>query len=575
MYPELKQTQMIITQAVTSLFIIALVLLSGCKEKIISKENTTLKSTTVIANYAKASVNLSKAEKVGQFFMPAAYINDSEEEIQKLEKLIKKENIGALCFFKSRSSAAANYEDNTTADNYSVDKLKKLIKRYQQAAKYPLLIAIDAEWGLAMRVDNTPQYPYAITLGAIQDHYDLIYEVGRNIANDCKEAGVHWNLSPVIDINNNPNNPVIGYRSFGEDKHLVAAKAIAYLKGMRSEGIIGCLKHFPGHGDTATDSHIGLPVIEKTKEELLNNELFPFQQLINNGVESVMIGHLAVPALTEEKNTSTTLSQNTIKGVLRGELNFDKVVISDALNMRSVSKLYPTKGKLEWVAFEAGNDILCFAENPKEGIETILKNATENQIEESFKRIWELKEKVFNTMLPATKEKFTADSLNAKIAHQSLTMLTGDKNTILNFKADSFAGIEISKNADNPFFKLINNEVSFKSYATSEHSISEIKKEISTEKNVVIAIFPPEIKPKNNFGLSTEELKLITELTETKNVVLYIFGNPYVLNILDVEKAKNTIIAYQNFEVFQENAAAHFLGKTEAKGKLSVSINKI
>ncbi|MCK0157594.1 glycoside hydrolase family 3 protein [Cellulophaga sp. F20128] len=573
MYPEIKIAQISKNQVIKGLFLIALIVFSSCKEKVVPTENTVPKSLAVIPDYTKATTLLSKREKIGQFFMPAAYINDSEEEIQRLEKLIKEENIGALCFFKSRISAAANFDDSSSTDNYSVAKLKVLIKRYQKAAKHPLLIAIDAEWGLAMRVENTPQYPYAITLGAMQDHHDLIYEVGRNIANDCKEAGVHWNLSPVVDINNNPNNPVIGYRSFGEDKFLVTAKAIAYLKGMQSEGVLGCLKHFPGHGDTATDSHIGLPVIEKTKEELLNNELFPFQQLIKKGVESVMIGHLAVPALTGEKNTPTTLSEKTIKGVLRGEMNFDKVVISDALNMRSVSKLYPTKGELEWVAFNAGNDVLCFAENPKEGIETILKNATENQIEESFKRIWKLKEKVFNTSIPGTKERFTEDSLNAKIANQSLTMLKGDKNTLLNFKADGFVGIEISKNTDNSFFQFINKELNSTSFSSSERTIAQLKKEISTQENVVLAIYPPAIKPTDNFGLSTEELHFISEITATKNVVLYIFGNPYILNILEVEKAKNTIIAFQDFEVFQENAAAHFLGKTEAKGKLSVSIN--
>lgn len=557
-------------------FVFAVIFFASCNNKpkdvAVAKEEKP-KSLQVINTYAEATEQLTNAEKIGQLFMPAAYINDTEEEIVKLEQLIKDQNIGALCFFKSRTSAAANNDIQNKSDTLSLSRLKSLIKRYQKAAKYPLLIAIDAEWGLAMRVDNTPQYPYAITLGAMQNKDSLIYEVGKNIAKDCKEAGIHWNLAPVVDINNNPNNPVIGYRSFGENKELVTKNAIAFVNGMQSQGIIGCLKHFPGHGDTATDSHIGLPVIDKTKEELLANELHPFQQLINNGIESVMIGHLAVPALTEEKKTPTTLSKKTIKGLLRGEMNFNNVVISDALNMKSVSKLYPIKGDLEWVAFDAGNDVLCFAENPKEGVATILKNATEQQIEESFKRVWQLKEKAMNTVISPSKNYYTTKSLNTILASQSLTIVKGNAGTIANFKSDGFTGIEITNNKENAFFNTIKEELKFTSYNTTKTTISKIKDAVKTEENVVIALYPPSIKPKNNFGISDNELHLLTSLMATKNVILYVFGNPYVLTKIDTSNAKNVIVAYQDFPVFQENAAEHFLDKVDAKGKLSVTID--
>lgn len=187
---------------------------------------------------------LTPSEKIGQLFMPAAFINDSDAEVQKLENLIRENGVGGLCFFHSRASAATNYEGKKEVifNAASFETLKKLIQRYQEASKYPLVIAIDAEWGLAMRIENTPQYPYAITLGAIQNNNDLIFEVGRNIARDCKAAGIHWNLAPCVDINNNPNNPVIGYRSFGENKLKVAEKALAYVKGTESEGIFTSLK---------------------------------------------------------------------------------------------------------------------------------------------------------------------------------------------------------------------------------------------------------------------------------------------------------------------------------------------
>ena len=288
-----------------------------------------------IPSYIKATKTLSLVEKIGQLFMPAAFINDTETEIQALENLIKEACIGGLCFFHSRASAATNFEGKKEIvyNQHSLITLKKLIARYQAAAKYPLLISIDAEWGLAMRMENTPQYPYAITLGAITDNNKLIYDVGRNIAHDCKVAGIHWNLAPVVDINNNPDNPVIGYRSFGASKTNVLQKAKAFIEGAKSEGVLSCIKHFPGHGDTATDSHLGLPIIKKTKEELWNNELYPFKELIQEGIEAVMVGHLAVPALSNGKAISATISKDIIKGVLRNELGFTGVVISDALNM--------------------------------------------------------------------------------------------------------------------------------------------------------------------------------------------------------------------------------------------------
>ncbi|MGY8914363.1 MAG: glycoside hydrolase family 3 N-terminal domain-containing protein, partial [Flavobacteriales bacterium] len=247
---------------------------------------------TKLDPYPYASTELSLKEKVGQLFMPAAFINDSEAEIQALEELIKKYHIGSLCFFHSRASTATNFEGkkDVVYNEDSLETLKNLIARYQKVAKTPLLISIDAEWGLAMRVEHTPQYPYAITQGALVKHTDLIFKIGKNIAHDCKYCGIHWNLSPVVDINNNPNNPVIGYRSYGENKELVSEKAIAFTLGTKSEGILTCAKHFPGHGDTAVDSHLGLPIIDKSKEALWENELFPFRELIANGVDSVMIG---------------------------------------------------------------------------------------------------------------------------------------------------------------------------------------------------------------------------------------------------------------------------------------------
>ncbi|MCG2460462.1 glycoside hydrolase family 3 protein [Flavobacteriaceae bacterium F89] len=524
--------------------------------------------------FLEAKNTLSLREKVGQFFMPAAFINDSEDEIQELEHLIKISGIGGLCFFHSRASAATNFEGKKKIvyNAEGLETLKKLIQRYQKAAKHPLLISIDAEWGLAMRIENTPQYPYAITLGASGDTSDLLVEVGRNIARDCREAGIHWNLAPVVDINNNPNNPVIGYRSFGEDKRNVAEKATALAKGMQAEGILTSIKHFPGHGDTATDSHLGLPVIGKSKEELYENELYPFIELIKNGADSVMVGHLSVPALTQGKTGSSSISKEIITGVLRKELGFDGVVISDALNMHSVSKLYPAKGELEWLAFDAGNDILCFAEHVKEGIETILRNTPQRRIESSFKRVWHLKEKVFSTLSKNTRPYMDESELNKKLAYECLTLFQDNSPKLDTTSEVDYHAISLGKKQDNAFFNRIAEEVGFTTISDDKDCIFKIKSNFKSAENILLALFPPKVKPQNNFDFSDAQLQWIQELIDTKNVVLYLFGNPFVLNMLNLKKAKTVVVAYQSFETFQMVAAEHFLGKFEAKGKLPVTI---
>jgi len=515
-------------------------------------------------NYTEIKEVLTPVEKIGQLFMPAAYINDSELEIQKLENLIRQHHVGGLCFFHSRASAATNYEGKKKVifNAESFKTLQKLIKRYQKISKYPLVIAIDAEWGLAMRVENTPQYPYAITLGAIQKNISLIYEMGKNIAHDCKVAGVHWNLAPCVDINNNPNNPVIGYRSFGEDKINVTEKALAFVKGTESEGVLTSIKHFPGHGDTETDSHLGLPLIEKTKEELIANELYPFQKLIEQGVDSVMVGHLAIPALTEGKRISSSLSKEIIKDLLRKEMGFTGVVISDALNMHAVSKNYPEKGELEWLAFNAGNDILCFAEHIPEGITNILKKGSQKQIEESFERVWNLKQKAIQASISRSDLNLkNADLVNRKIAESSLTIHKGTEEDIATLSATNFCTLTIKRS--------IHTDVNANILDDLEKTRSEIKK----ERNILVLLTPPKVKPEGYFGLLKEEIDFINELIQTKNVVLYLFGNPYALNHLNLENIKAAVVVYQDFKVFQDVATDHFMGEITAMGKLPVTIN--
>ena len=520
----------------------------------------------VMMNFSTANNELTLREKIGQLFMPAAFINDTEEEIQELELLIRQHNIGGICFFHSRASAATNYEGKKTViyNENSLAVLKALINRYQKVSKYPLLIAIDAEWGLAMRIEKTAQYPYAITLGAIQEDLSLLYEVGKNIAKDCKNAGIHWNLSPVADINNNPNNPVIGYRSFGDNKAEVTSKSIAYVKGTQSEGVLTSVKHFPGHGDTATDSHLGLPVIHKSKEELLKNELYPFQELIHTGVDSVMVGHLSVPALANGKNTPSSISKDIIKGVLREEMQFKGVVISDALNMHAVSKNYPIPGDLEWLAFDAGNDVLCFAEHTASGIAKILQKGTNKQINESFERVWKLKEKAINELNDSNDTaapNWEANNLNYAIAEKSITLLTGSDTAIAEFRKKDFCTLTFKRFDKNDTEAEILN------------ALKLLKKEVSKENEILLLLTPPQVKPASNFGFLKEEINFINQVLEEKNVVLYHYGNPYALKFFKLNKSLATVVVYQDFNEFQEVATAHFLGKLKAVGKLPFELN--
>ncbi|MEO7978765.1 glycoside hydrolase family 3 N-terminal domain-containing protein [Flavobacterium sp.] len=526
-------------------------------------------------------------QKVGQFFFPAVFINDTEENIQKTERLIKEHNIGGLTFFHSRASAATNYESKKKVvfNDDSYQKIKDLIVRYQKSAPTPLLISIDAEWGLAMRIEKTPQYPYAITLGALPENKSaLVYEVGKQIGMDLKSAGIHYNLSPLADINNNPNNPVIGYRSFGENKEKVADFAIEYLRGLSDSGVLGCLKHFPGHGNTNVDSHLGLPVLKETLDELLENELYPFIRGIENKVDSIMIGHLAVPSLNDGKDTSATLSKAVIHDLLRERLGYDGLVISDALNMHSVSKLYETKGELEWEAFNAGNDVLCFAENVPEGIEAIFKNASPDRIFESYNRIMKCKEKVGilnNKDFASGELNFkNASLLNAKIAENCITKIIDNSNTELVFEAkknNQLAKLGLYKTAENTFFKTINSKLVSPEFAfenLEDSNISEIKKGLENFETIIISLFVPKAKPMNNFEIDNEVLDLLSELLQTKKCILYVFGNPYVLPLIpNLKKAAGLIQAYQDFWEFQETAAIQLLKNTSLSGILPVSID--
>ena len=293
-------------------------------------------------------------EKIGQSFFITANshsIKESDLFFQKVDNLIKNYHVGGLIFFKS-----------------TPHKIVELVNRYQSVSKIPLINSIDGEWGVSMRIDSTPVFPWAMTLGAIQDNY-LIYKMGKEIANQCKLMGLHMNFAPVVDVNNNPNNPIIGRRSFGENPDLVSQKAIAYMKGLQDNNILACAKHFPGHGDTDVDSHNKMPILLHNQIRLDSIELYPFNDMIYNGMSSVMVGHMSLPKI-DSSNLPATLSSFMIQELLQKKLNFKGLIVTDALNMGGV-KLGFEKGEVELKAYLAGNDILLYPEDVPEGIDMI------------------------------------------------------------------------------------------------------------------------------------------------------------------------------------------------------------
>ena len=527
---------------------------------------------TKLPEYSEVSRRIPIEAKIGQLFMPAAFINDSEAHIQRLEQLIRTHHIGSICFFHSPASAATNFEGKKevpyNAD--SLSRLKELIDRYQAAAEYPLVIAMDAEWGLAMRVEATPCYPFALTLAALDEEDPLLYETGLRIAADCREAGIHWNLSPVADVNTDPDNPVIGYRAFGSDPVKTASRAVQYFRGLRDGGILSCAKHFPGHGDTATDSHLDLPILRKSQSELAAEEWVPFKALIREDIPAVMTGHLSVPTL-DPSGEPSSLSAPIIKDVLRGRLSFKGLVITDALNMYAVSRRHPEKGETAYEAFRAGNDVLCYASDIPEAIALIRSHIPESRIEASFNRFWNLKKEAFRHKRPVLPA-YPPEKLNIELGRRCLTLLHAEQTGPTGFFKNDFAAIGSGAQTE-IFLQNLRDQYEFPITTWDLSSEDSACFNLPEYNNILLALAPPSHKPPAQFGLSTAALEAIHQLIVAKNVWLYHFGNPYALKLVPYDAAAGAVLAYQNLDSFQDVAAQHFKGEIDAPGVLPVTLN--
>lgn len=520
--------------------------------------------------------SLNDDERVAQLMVVRAHSNFGSDHVAKVVSDINKYNIGALCFFQGGPVRQAN-----------------LTNFYQSIAKTPLMMTIDGEWGLGMRLDSVIKFPYQLTLGAISNEA-LVYEMGVAVGEQHKRLGVHVNYAPVVDVNNNPNNPVIGFRSFGEDKYKVAKLGIAYMKGMQDAGIMACAKHFPGHGDTEVDSHADLPLINKTREQLDSLELYPFREIFNAGVGSVMVAHLAIPSIDNTKNVATSISKNNVTSLLRNDLKFAGLTFTDALEMKGVAKYFPG-GTIAVEAVIAGNDMLCLPEDVGMAITEIKKAISEKRLtwEDVYVKTKRVLLAKYN--LGMNKEQRVSlnnltDDLNSKtnairykIAKETMIVLSqagmkasrNDYAEIPLRKKMKIAYVGIGTEQLNAFGKRMkedmNADVFLYSWKDGDDRTEEIFETIEKNKYdaVVVGIHDFSNRPANNYGITRASFALWRKLNFIKTITV-VFGN--VLATQNYCDAYTLVAAHQDDNISQEAAADLVEGKTGASGKLPVRV---
>ena len=515
--------------------------------------------------------SLNPDQRLAQLFMVAAYSNRDMKHVAEIRELVEKYNIGGLIFMQGGPYREA-----------------KLNNYYQSKAKTPLLISIDGEWGLAMRLDSTPKYPRQMTLGAIQND-SLIYEMGKQIARECKRMGIHVNFAPVADVNNNPLNPVIGMRSFGENKFNVANKAVMYMKGLQVEGVMANGKHFPGHGDTDSDSHMTLPIISACKERMDTLELYPFKQLFDQGLSSIMVAHLFIPCYDTAKNTASTLSPYIIQDLLKKQLGFQGLIFTDALNMKGVASFYDP-GMVDVKALLAGNDVLLFAENVPKAMEQIKiaisrGQITQEEIDARCKKILKAKywcgldKKQFVNPKNLYEDLNTKASfvMNTKLAEASVTLLKNDQSILPLQRLDTMKIVEVSigDSKANVFSNTINKYAKI-DHLGIDHDANKKDRDSLLSKlkkyNVVILqVNKTAYKPEKDFGCSAGSFEIISKICHLKTTITCLYSNPYLINKLDVNSSKAILNVYEYNQFSQKAAADAVMGAIVVNGKLPVS----
>ena len=505
---------------------------------------------------------LSLDEKIGQLYIVALYNNRGEEEIQKIRNLVEKEKIGGLILMQDDAEKHIN-----------------LLNEFQGKSRIKMMIGIDGEWGLFQRFSAAHKFPWAMTLGAIQDN-SLIYEMTSKIAEDCKRMGIYWDFAPVVDVNTNPSNPIIGNRSFGSDINNVISKGLAYAQGLQDHGVLASMKHFPGHGDTNTDSHLDLPVVSHNLERLNSVELAPFKALLDKKIGGVMVAHLYVPTLEKKKGIPASVSYEIITNLLKNTYQYKGLIITDALNMNAIAKKF-SPGEIDLRAFKAGNDIMLFSQDVPSG-KTLIKSAfekgeiSENRLAESVKKILKTKFLLgLQDLKPINPENINVDLNNAshaeiseKLYANAITLLKDEKNLLPLSCSKTYYYLPLEEAPFQTFVENLN-------FGTTINLIS--KEEISQipENSTVIVGFHKDnstaYKP---YKISQNSKDILTELSKKQNVILDVFGSPYALKDIDIASISTVLVSYENNDLSMKASAKALLGKTKISGKLPVIVNE-
>lgn len=508
-------------------------------------------------------------EKVGQLFMVDVFSSKSKKETDKIYKLIEEYSIGGIIYSKGGPQRQAS-----------------LTNKYQRRSKVPLLIGMDAEWGLAMRLDSTKAFPWNMTLGAIQDN-GLIEETGRYIAKHCKRLGVHINFAPVVDINTNPKNPIIGNRSFGEDKDNVTAKSLAFMKGMQLEGILSSAKHFPGHGDTDSDSHKTLPTINFDQKRIDSVELYPYRALIKEGLSSVMTAHLNIPSLEPRSGYPSSISENVVTNLLKDSLNFNGLIITDALNMKGASD-FKSPGEIDLAAFLAGNDILLISEDVPLASQKIVSAyyagaVSEERLAHSVRKILFAKYKVGLHKYKEVESAYLIEELNSignevlheKLVENSLTVIKNSQAIlpVKNLDLKKIAYVSLGDDAGDVFFKEMNKYTKVDWVKGAQ--LPDVLEKLKAYNYIIVGLHKSNANPWKDYKFTDKELVWLYEIARLNNTVLSVFSMPYAM--LDLQTTTNfegILMAYQNSKTAQQKAAQLLFGAIEAKGRLPVSLGE-
>jgi len=518
--------------------------------------------------------SLSPDERIAQLLLVRA--NDAGKDyFPEIDKYISEYNIGGLCFFR-------NHPYNQAV----------AVNRWQSMSKTPLLMSMDAEWGLGMRLDSTTSFPYQMTLGAIHDD-DLIYQMGATIAEQCKRIGIHMNFAPVVDINSNPANPVIGMRSFGQDKENVMLKGMAYMQGLQEHGIIATAKHFPGHGDTDSDSHKTLPVITHSQERLDSLELYPFRQLINNGLGGIMIAHLYIPAYEKREGMASTLSPDIVTKLLSEELGFHGLIVTDALDMKGVTK-YHKPGNIEVKALLAGNDILLLPANVPKAVKQIHRAVKDGELDVevinagcrkvlTYKYRAGLSEagKVETEGLYEDLNSPQASALNRQLYEASATLIRNKHSLIPLTHLDTLSIACVATGGsleEDHFGKILKLYGRVDMFELPDHArekdVAKLLDQLEAYNLVIVGVQNTNILPFRDYGIPEITWAFIRKLTAKKKVILELFGSPYALSGLGSDELPEAIIiSYQDNRLSREVGAEVIFGGIGASGKLPVGIS--